>query len=625
MSANKTAYTIDINPNGKGIDAGVVHQTSPTWVLSFLQWKVRDTFRTNPTSGPAGGGADFTTISPIPLVVENDCIMVSVADSKAVLTPSMTATLLITDINYETEVAPGDFVFINMLNWEQDARRVADNARSLKPVNGPNDGFKGFFKVQSVRKSLVTDPQSGVKHLAVKITGFAFTEFNNSIYFNPYLLSSTDQNLQIYLTNIGVDWANMQLDKGITRCQSVVQYLINSFIGDGLPDTGRKSNDIAPLTGNTHFFMPKGVGNLLGIPTVQSAKDAYNYIFGIQQYFANAQTLAQGVNPAGVSANATSTSRFMLLPDPIEGNTVTKPEYWNQQQTWSILNQFINAPINEMYTCFRVSPNGSVMPTVVLRQIPFTTDNFVNGSYKVTRFMSLPRWNISPALAFSFDLGRDEALRTNYVQYYGRSVTGPGGFDMAEDTAKGNYVYDIDDVKRNGLRPHVVTSEFDRLPDPPYTNSGFRSPGWAKILGDALIGGHLKMSGTIEFVGIPEPIAVGDNLQFDNVVYHIEQIVHTAAIVTSGDKAIKTFRTTVTVSSGMDIQNGSNVAYSEMALGSAYDKRASDYDSTQILPGVSESQDTVYRPTNPDSHVPGGQSFTQPNTNTSINKTERNR
>ena len=70
-------------------------------------------------------------------------------------------------------------------------------------------------------------------------------------------------------------------------------------------------------------------------------------------------------------------------------------------------------------------------------------------------------------------------------------------------------------LKRNGLRPHVVTSEFDTFQILHIRANGFRAPGWAKIMGDALIGGHLKMSGTINFVGIAEPIAVGDNLQFD--------------------------------------------------------------------------------------------------------------
>ena len=623
MADNHTAYTYDILPNGSNADDLAnnifVHQTSPAWVLTFLRWKVRDTLRTTPTNTET-----YKTIASEPLIVENDCVQLSVSDSKSVLTPSMSATLLMTDVNYETELSPGDFVFVNILNWESEARRVANNARDQKPINGTNDGFKGFFKIQSVRKILNTDPTTAIKYYSIQITGFAFTEFNNCIYFNPYLIDKSDQNTLLFANQIGIDWASLQTEKGLTKIQSVMRYLINSFIGTGLNDLGRKTDGAAPITPNVHFFMPQGVGNLLGLSHLQSAKDAYNYLFGIQQYSANSNTtLAQGMNPSGVPQNATagSTGRFIFLPNPVEGDTVTKPEYWNQIKAWAILNQFTNAPLNELYTCFRIAPNGSVMPTLVFRQIPFTTDNFKNGSHKVTKFMSVPRWNVHPALAFGFNLGKDEALRMNFVQYYGRSVSGPAGFDISEETAQQNYIYDIDDVRRNGLRPYVVTSEFDRLPQAPYSANGFRSPGWARIMGDALIGGHLKFSGTINFVGLPEPIAVGDNLQFDNVVYHIEGINHSASQQPDGKKM---FRTDVTLSSGVSIQSGDQVVYSEMTLGGGYAKRRNDYDSTQILPGVSEAQDVVSRTNSPEPPpIAKPNSFTEPNTNTSINKFKR--
>ncbi len=616
MSINKNAFIYDIKPSSPGSNgSGDEHQTSAAWILTFLRWKTRDTLRTIPTSA---GSLETVTL---PLIVENDCIQLSTSDSKTVLTPSMTATLLMTDINYETELAPGDFVFVNILNWESDARRVADQARNMKPINGINDGFKGFFKIQSVRKSLVTDPSSGVKAYAVKITGFAFTEFNNSIYFNPYLLDPSDDNTLLFASILGQDWALLQQDKGLTQIQTVLQMLIQSFIGNGFTDQGKKVAGIA--TTNTHFFMPKGVGQLLGLKGLKSAKDAYNFLFGIQKYDSGSiQELADGMNPDDVLADATATTgRFMFTGTPCEGNTVTKPEYWNQQQAWSILNQFTNTPLNELYTCFRVAPNGSIMPTMIFRQIPFTTDNFKAGDHSVTRFMNVPRWNIDASLANSFDLGKDEVARFNFVQYFGRSVNGPAGHDIAEENALNNYLYDIDDVQRNGLRPYVVTSNFDRVSDnePNVAARSYRSPGWARILGDAVIGGHLKMSGTVTFVGIPEPIAVGDNLQFDNVVYHIEQINHIAMQIPDGKKS---FKTIVSLSNGMDVENGRSVSYSEMIYGGAYDKRQNDYDTTRILPGVSESQDVKYRK-DLDSPRAEGDSFQEPDTNTSINKWKR--
>jgi hypothetical protein len=613
------AFTYDIDPEGSGIgENDSIHQVSPAWVLTFLRWSVRDTLRTEPQTN-----LNYTTITG-PLVVENDCIAVSVSDSKSALTPSMSATLLVTDVNYETAVSPGDFVFVNMLNWESDARKIANNARNLIPINGPDDGFKGFFKIQSVRKSLISDPESGVKLYAVKITGFAFTEFNNTIYFNPYLIDSSQKNNILFQSLIGDDWNLLANHQGFTYVQDIVRALIESFIGLGITNLGEKDKIQEVKNTQPHFFIPKSVGKLIGVSGLTLAKDSYNYLFGIQQYSAGEhQSLAQGMNPNGIPATVNNKSRFIYTGQNLEGNIVSKPDYWNQVKVWSILNQFTNSPMNELYTCFRIAPNGSVMPTVVFRQIPFTTSDFEPGNYKVTKFMTLPRWNINPALAQSFDLGRDEAARINFVQYFGRSTIGPEGYSISEEIAKGNYIYDEDDVKRNGLRPYIVSTQFDE-PSEKDKKGEFRSPGWAKIVGDALIGGHLKFSGTINFVGIVEPIPVGDNLEFDGVVYHIEQITHTCVMNPQSGK--KTFETTIVVSNGLSINSSQDgVEYSEMAFGSGYASRTDDYKNEQLLPGISESQDTIYRNPSVDTPHADPSSFAQPDTNTFITETNPNK
>jgi hypothetical protein len=84
------------------------------------------------------------------------------------------------------------------------------------------------------------------------------------------------------------------------------------------------------------------------------------------------------------------------------------------------------------------------------------------------------------------------------------------------------------------------------------------------------------------------------------------------------------FRTTVTVSNGVAIESNSKaVVYPEMTYGSAYAARQADFDNEQILPGVSESQDTFYREGNLDQPVSENASFTQPNTGTSVNNFTR--
>lgn len=581
--ADSRAFVKFIGPVGtNNSEHNAVHQTAPAWVLTFVRWENRDTYRV--TNTPLTEVRD-------PLVVENDCIQVAVSVSKGNLTPSVQATLIMTDVNYETSIAPGDFMLVNMLNWESDARRVANASRAKQAINGQNDGFKGIFKVQGVRRVVSVDPNTGTKIVLFKINGFAFTEYNNTIYFNPYLIDPNQdpKNALLFASYLGKDWTSIVNEKGLTNVQDVIAVLIQSFIGAGISDEGRLEKNGTVKSPNVHFYMPQLVGKLLGVSGVKAAKDIYVHLFGVQKYAGGTgATLSAGLNPAGLT---TKFERIYYTPTPCGGDTFLKPEYWNQVKAWSIINQYTNAPLNELYTCFRVSPNGRVMPTVVFRQIPFTTEDY-KGPGAVTKFMNLPRWKIATALITEIDIGREEAARINFVQYFGKSTVGQNGADIAQEIAQNNYAYDIQDVQRSGLRPYIVTTQFD---EPTTTNKEYRSPTWAKIVGDALIGGHLKLNGQITCMGIQDPIAVGDNLELDGVVYHIEEISHRCNIaVQTGNRM---FRTMISLSSGMSRSSNQNgTHYAEMSYTSAYDKRDNDWANNQILPGSSEEQDVVYRP-----------------------------
>ena len=590
--ADSRAFTYFIDAKGYGKDEtdtvdgqtfGLINQSSPAWVLTFVPWENRDTFRDKSDS--------FTSVRP-PIVVENDCLYVNTVQNKGTLTPSLNATLVMTDVNYETAVAPGDFVFVNILNWQSEAKRVAQQARNQTSINGTDDGFKGIYKVQSVRRVLTTDPNTGTKFVLFKITGFAFTEFNNSIYFNPYLIDpgQDQQNQLLFASLLGQDWSHLVNKKAFNNVQDLIAILIQSFIGTGVANAEAKIfKQSAVRSKNTHFFIPSLVGNLLGVKGAKAAKDIYNYVFGIQSYAAGSSStsLAVGMNPTIGSVNY---GRFYYTGTPCEGNSLLKPEYWNQVKAWSILNQYTNSPLNELYTCFRVATNGQVMPTVVFRQIPFTTEDYT-GPGTITKFMNLPRWKISTALITDLDIGRDESARVNFMQYFGKSNLGVAGADISVEIAQKNYMYDIDDVQRSGLRPYIVTTQFD---DPTDSYKAYRSPKWAQIVGNAVIGGHLKLNGTITCMGIVPPIAVGDNLELDNVVYHIEQVSHTANYGIQDGKA--TFRTTISLSSGVSISSSTvGTRYAQMTNTNAYSERDADSQYNKILPGISESQDVAYR------------------------------
>lgn len=584
MATDSRAFIQYVGPIGTDeSESNAVHQTSPAWVLTFVRWENRDTFRV--TNTPLTEVRD-------PLVVENDCLQVSVSVSKGSLTPSMQATLIMTDVNYESSIAPGDFVMVNMLNWESDARRVANASRAKTKINGPNDGFKGVFKVQGVRRIISVDPNTGTKIVLFKINGFAFTEYNNTIYFNPYLIDPNQdpKNQLLFASYLGKDWASLINDKGLTNVQNVMAVLIQSFIGSGISDEGRLEKNGTVKSPNVHFFMPELVGKLLGVAGAKAAKDIYVHLFGVQKYAGGTgSSLSSGMNPSGLNQKW---ERIYYTPTPCGGDTLLKPEYWNQVKAWSIINQYTNSPLNELYTCFRVSPNGNVMPTVVFRQIPFTTEDFKFTNLAVTKFLNLPRWKISNTLITDIDIGRDESARVNFVQYFGKSTVSQNGADIALEIAQKNYAYDIQDVQRSGLRPYIVTTQFD---EPTTTNKEYRSPSWAQIVGDALIGGHLKLNGSVTCIGIVDPIAVGDNLELDGNVFHIEEVSHACNIaVQTGHKM---FRTTIALSSGVSkTSNEKGTQYAEMTYTSAYAKRDQDFDNNQLFPGSSEEQDVVYRP-----------------------------
>src|ERR1035437_6458178 len=505
MSDSK-AYTYDVLPVGSGTgEQGQVHQTSSSWVLTFVRWKYRDTYRINEAinNNPNKYAKILDTLKDTldPLVVINDCINVSVTCNKNTFTPNMEATLLQTDVNYLTAVAPGDFVLVNMVNWESQANSIYKRANSNNPgnINGFNDGFKGIFKIQSVRRiTTIIDQNTGKRGTVFKITGAAFTEFNNMLYFDPSVALQVPDN-SVFASQVNSKWKQLVSANVNQSIQDLIRVLISSFIGEGSP-----RNADNPITGtqfqspNDKFFMPGIIGSLLAIPEVTAAADIYNYWFGLQAYTNTSQnaTPRLGLNPIMES----NIDGFFYTELPIAGRALLAREYWNQVKAWDILNQYTNAPLNEFFTCFRADPDdGTIMPTVVLRQIPFTNEDFyvnkatlgiTSKNLPTTMFMNIPRWKISPTMVISQDIGRDDVLRINYVQVFAKMLqVTTNGSDYTRESANHNYQFDINDIQRSGLRPKISASMFDMFGgDASAKQVSFLSPNWAKIYADAMIG-----------------------------------------------------------------------------------------------------------------------------------------
>jgi hypothetical protein len=554
------------------------HQASPAYMLTFLRWSNRDTY-------------NYTTPGNLevrqPLVVYNDAISVSTNDSKSSMSSTATMVLKCGDINYATALHPGDFVIVNLVNWETDAQRIRDLAIALKPINGINDGFKGVYKIQSVVKTLRVDKNaSGGKSLFVTVTAASHTEFNNVIYYNPAIAAAfRDQGAALWSTAIG-DYYSSKL-KAESSVQEVVTDLFKILVGQSRKNFDPKIKNY----GNTHFKIPATLGALIGRPDIKFANEFYNYVIGIWQDSKDSTANDMNIGP-GFNPNFKAKGNFYTTGRPLAGRKAVQLENWNNQTAWSIIMGNINNVLNEMYTTHRVGPDNKVYPTIVVRQKPFTSEHF-KGRSTVTKFFQVPRWKISANLLYDLQTSMNEAARFNFVQVFTRQLSDTAEQDMAQQISEGNFFYDDKDIQRQGLKPYVVTSNFD-FPSAKSGDSGkkLHAREWAQIVSDWIIDGHLKESGVLTFQGIQEPVAVGDNLEFDGIIYHIEGVNHIMTI--SGDK--KSWITRYTVSFGMDLRSSrSGPVYPNMEHTDAHTKNQEDWVNERILPGISDTQDITGR------------------------------
>ena len=566
-------FTKEIEPNTPDS-----HQASPAYMLTFLRWSNRDTKNYK--------NAETLEVRD-PLVVYNDAISVATNDSKSSMSSTATIVLKCGDLNYSTAVHPGDFVIVNLVNWETDAQRIRDKAIALQPINEVDDGFKGVFKIQSVVKNLKVDPGSGSKNLYVTITAASFTEFNNIIYYNPAIAAAfAEKGAALYSTAIGEYYADKL--KANSEVQEVVQDLFKILIGQSRKKFDAKIKNY----GNTHFRIPSTLGALIGRPTINFANEFYNYVVGIWQDSkdlpSNKKNLAPGMNPS-----FTNSGNQITTGKPIAGRKLVQIENWNNQTAWSIIMGNINNAINEMYTTHRVGPDNRVYPTIVVRQKPFTSEHF-KGISAVTKFFQVPRWKVSANLLKDLQTSKNEAARFNFVQVFTRQLADTAEQDMAQQIALGNFFYDEGDIERQGLKPYVVTSNFD-FPASKGGDNGkkLHAAEWAELVADWIIDGHLKESGILTFQGLQDPIAVGDNLEFDGIVYHIEAISHIMTIAPNG---VKSFMTRVTVSFGMDLRSSkAGPVYANMEHTDAHTNNQEDWVNERILPGISDTQDITGR------------------------------
>tara|TARA_R100000951_G_scaffold101420_1_gene92919 strand:- start:14621 stop:16450 length:1830 start_codon:yes stop_codon:yes gene_type:complete len=555
------------------------HQTSPAYVLTFTRWRNRDTVNYN---------LESSTSTRTPLVVVNDATSLIVNYSKSSPTPTFSCMLRQGDLNYMTAIAPGDYVVVNMVNWKSKAMEIRERALNQKPINKVDDGFKGLFKIQDVNMILGVGPDGG-KQYYVQVTARGFDEFNNILYFNPAIAS--EDNRLLFLNNFK-NFTDLIKKKETNNVQNLCKEVIKRAIGVGIKQVAPKDTSLNQIPA---YRIPEQIGNLLG-RKAQFISEVNNYYTGIW----DPGPVATGTkNPNEYSGFASffkddAEFNFFRTGKELPGARAIAVGDFQSVNVWSLLTDYSNPVINESYTCYRVSKDGkSVFPTVVIRQKPFTTrhyENFAKGfTTPHTKFLDLPRWKISPDLITNLNIGRSDSGRINFCQIFTRSQSNDPKFDAAKQIEVGNFAEDTDDVIRNGRKPFIATCNYDYAG----TDTEHRAQKWAKLVADWVFNGHLKMNGTIESVGIVDPICVGDNLELDNIVYHIETISHNMSIDAAG---FNSFRTGLSLSMGVSESSTKDIpVYAEMDHTDTKTRREDDQKNERLLPGFSDTQDLPSR------------------------------
>lgn len=576
-------------------------QTSPSWVVTFVRFEERDFYNYSQDSESKKISRSMLEKKP-PLVILNDCISLTVSQTKTSHNQSCSMALISGDTNYSASIAPGDYFIVNILNSEEAANSVYRRAISLKPINTYEDGFKGVFKVQSVHQNLQI-MANGQKSLVYTITGHSFNEMDNVIYFNPYMMSAGEKDNDIYfLTSISDKWNTAIKDKTGNSVQNIIKSLYSAFIGNGFnPDIANKefkTDGGLKRTENNLYKIPSQISKLLGVKKTETfAADIIDVYDGVQQY----QKVRSNKEYEKLSPKLSkdSSGRFYTSDVKLSGHSYAKPEFWNQIKVWDIMSQYLNPIINEMYTTFKVSPNLSsgkavVMPAFVIREKPFTTPNIkkvIKDNLKThTYFHTLPNWLMPGEAVISAQIGRDDASRFNFVQVFGRVQMVNDQGNVAFQIGQGNYQVDRSDIIRSGLRPYVATSNFDYVD--PTSKDSYDAVYWSKLIANWVMGSHLKMSGTINCVGIEKPIPIGDNMEYEGFLFHIEGITHQCNIAGNGRK---TFRTSLQLSNGLNIKESKDVKpYAEMdhyTMDSYERKFQRKNENQSLLPGTSSDYD----------------------------------
>jgi hypothetical protein len=560
-----------------------VVQTSPHWVVAVVRLGYPLSFdRTQMKSRTTDLTQSALLRSVKPLVITGDCTNLSVTNDKASHTKSMTATLKQSPINYLVEVLPGDWVLAWMVNDEDTFNELVARIGRGDAANGKNDGLKFVGRVHAIDKDINLDENTGTLTVDYQIQGIGFSELDTMFFYDASLASkdTEEKSIGTWLARIGYNVENLFRSDAETGIQLnnvnfMIPTLIDLIVGKGPKNpagvsipagvNGKETVSASPTTEQAgreavfSYVIPTLVGRLLGKTQAQASKPAVLSYADILELNQGVQSYNNGNSfTPDLDTTKSTTARRVTKTDMLGTFLPFMPEFTNKP-LWGVLQQFLNPTVNEIYTCLRTNPEGNVVPTVVLRQIPFTTEAFdpnadyikaraavstvSGGQLPYTKFLTLPRWVIDKPMLRRVHVGRSNATRTNFVHVYGSALYTKGNRPLSEQITNNPPIRDDLDIQRSGLHSYM-TEVNCAVEDEVQGTPGL----WMALVADWMIGSQYVLTGTITTTLVQSAVAEGDNLEFDNMVFHIEAVSHRCSISASG---VRTGSTSFSLTNGM--------------------------------------------------------------------------
>ena len=520
---------------------------------------------------------DFLTLrSTTPIIITNDILSLNISTAKQGLSHTLSSILAPHSYNYLSLCGPSDYIMAWIVNSDKDYKRVVENLSSNKPANDFHSGLKFFGQIQTIQENYRV-AGTGQKIIRYNLNALGFQAYQSQVVYSPFITKAdeSDPNRIFFASDffkkIGASYLDLIKNNLSVQEQFIFFHKVLLGVGPGQVNNDQGLSETYNKTAKNAFNIPAEVAKALGQRDKSDKNNLFTYadvislIIGIQQYSGGGDFTGAGgagsMGPDVVSASSSDGTSIFVNSNSaynLRGKRLVNMSPTMNATIIGILQEHSNSVINEIYATLRPRPIGDseIVPTLVCRQIPFSKKS--NDKLKVTKFLDLPRFEIDHKSVVSYDISKSDALRLNTVLVTLQPVISSSNAAavQTQNVLYGGWAVDVGDIRRNGQKSYQAVISDDAFTTSQEQNGSNQVASqedsvlksYNDLLVDFLENQHLMYSGNIQTHGIQEPICVGENVQFGEIVGHIEAVSHGYQV--GGDGRVS-FATSIDFSHGI--------------------------------------------------------------------------